>query len=449
MHNYIPITEDDEKKMLEQIGVNSIDDLFSDIPEEIKLNRKLNLPKPMSEIELKRYFEGLSRKNGTDCLCFRGAGSYQHYIPSVVEHMISRSEFYTAYTPYQPEISQGVLQAIFEYQTYICELTGMDVSNASVYDGATAAAEAAFMAVNITGKSKILISMTVNPEIRKVVKTYCKAAGIEVIEAGYEDGLTDVKDVKSRLDGETAALVVQSPNFFGCLESCKELFELASSAGALSIMSADPISLGILKSPSELGADIAVGDGQPLGNPLNFGGPYLGYMAVHEKLMRRLPGRIVGETVDRDGKRGFVLTLQAREQHIRREKAASNICSNQALNALAAAVYLSVAGKNGIREIAELCQKKSLYAMQRITGITGSSLAFDKPFFREFVIKTGIPADRMNTVLLEEGIIGGYEVQKEYPELENHLLFCVTETKTRDDIDKLVEIIAETKGVVK
>lgn len=443
MNPYISITEKDKKEMLAQIGVNSIEDLFEDIPESVKLNRKLDLPNPLSELELKNYFTKLSKRNRTDYLCFRGAGAYHHYIPSIVKHVLSRSEFYTAYTPYQPELSQGMLQAIFEYQTMICELTGMDVSNASVYDGATATGEACFMAANITGRSKILVSSTVNPEVRKVVTTYCRFNGINVIEIGYKDGITDINDLKSKLDDEIAGVIIQSPNFFGCIEPCAELFEMVKNIDAITVMNTDLISLGILKSPADLGTDIAVGDAQSLGNPLNFGGPYMGFMAVKEKFMRKLPGRIVGETVDREGRRGFVLTLQAREQHIRREKATSNICSNQALNAIAVCVYLSGVGKKGLRYIADLCIRKSYYAMERITDIKGYSLAFNKPFFREFVVKSKIPAKELNDLLLNHRIIGGYELERDYPELKDHLLFCITETKSKEDIDNLIRILEE------
>lgn len=443
MHPYIPITEKDKEDMLEQIGAASIEELFSDIPERVRLNRKLNLPDGLSEMELKSYFEKLSRQNGSDYLCFRGAGSYQHYIPAVVKHLISRSEFYTAYTPYQPEISQGMLQAIFEYQTFICELTGMDVSNASVYDGATATAEAVFMAAGATGRSKVLVSSAVNPETRKVLSTYCKASGLEVVELSYKDGVTDILDLKSKLNLESAALIIQSPNFFGCIEPCRELFELAQASGSIAIMNTDPISLGILKSPSELGSDIAVGDGQALGNPVSFGGPYVGFMATKDKFVRRLPGRIVGETIDKDGKRGFVLTLQAREQHIRREKATSNICSNQALNALAVAVYLSTVGRKGLKDIGNLCLQKSHYAAERIENISGFNRTFNRPFFREFVIKSEIPANELNGLLLKHKIIGGFELEKDYPELENHMLFCVTEINTKNMIDNLVNVLSQ------
>ncbi|MGE5330072.1 MAG: aminomethyl-transferring glycine dehydrogenase subunit GcvPA [Deltaproteobacteria bacterium] len=439
MNSYIPITDNDRKEMLEEIGLSGIKELFKDIPEEIKLNRKLKLPIPKSEIEIKRYFKNLSKKNASDFLCFRGAGAYNHFIPSVVKHVITRSEFYTAYTPYQPEISQGTLQTIFEYQTMICELTGMDASNASVYDGSTAAAEAAFMCADITGKTKILISSTINPETRKVIFTYGKAHGLEVTELGHKNGITDIEDLKVKLDDKTAGIILQSPNFFGCIEPCKDIFEMVHNSGGVTVMSANPISLGILKPPAELGADIAIGDGQPLGNPVSFGGPFIGFMAVKEKFIRKLPGRIVGETIDADGKRGFVLTLQAREQHIRREKASSNICSNQALNALAVGAYLSCVGKNGLKHIAEICAQKARYMAQKIDNIEGYSMEFISPYFHEFVIRSERSAKEINKMLADNGIIGGYELEKDYPELKNCILYCVTEVCTKEDVDKLVD----------
>lgn len=443
MNPYIPVTEKDKKEMLSDIGISEVKELFEDIPDTVRLNRELNLPEPKSEIEIKRYFKNLSTKNTVDFLCFRGAGAYQHFIPSTVKHVITRSEFYTAYTPYQAEMSQGTLQTIFEYQTMICELTGMDASNASVYDGATAAAESAFMCAEITGRNKILISSAVNPETKKVVNTYCSAHGLEVCEIAYKNGITDIADFKTGIDDNTAGIIVQSPNFFGCIEPCKEIFELIHNNNGIAVMSVNPVSLGILKPPGELDADIAVGDGQPVGNPVSFGGPYVGFMAVREKFVRKLPGRIVGETVDKDGKRGFVLTLQAREQHIRREKAGSNICSNQALNALAVAVYLSSVGKNGLKQIAEICAQKARYAADRISKLKGFYLEFNNPYFHEFVVRTDKSAYEVNKVLAEKGIIGGYELEKEYPELKNCMLYCVTETKSKEDIDMLVDELSK------
>jgi len=441
MNSYIPITEKERKEMLSEVGITQINELFKDIPEEVKLNRLMNLPEPMTECELKRHLKNLSKKNASDFLCFKGAGAYNHFIPSVVKHVITRSEFYTAYTPYQPEISQGTLQTIFEYQTMICELTGMDVSNASVYDGATAAAEAAFMCADITGRTKILVSSTVSPEIRKVIYTYGKVHGLEITEIAYKNGITDIMDLNAKVDDNTAGIILQSPNFFGCIENCKDMFELVHNNGGVTVLSVNPISLGILKPPAELGADIAVGDGQPMGNSVSFGGPYVGFMAVKEKFVRKLPGRIVGETVDLDGKRGFVLTLQAREQHIRREKASSNICSNQALNALAVGVYLSSVGKKGLKQIAEICAQKARYTAEKINNIEGYSTEFTSPYFNEFVIKSEKPANEINKMLADNGIIGGYELEKDFPELKNCILYCVTELSSKEDIDRLVDIL--------
>ncbi len=445
MFPYIPNALEEEN-MLKSIGIGCLDDLFSDIPEEIRLKRKLNIGKPMSEIELSKYMKELSNKNKSvdELVCFLGAGAYDHYIPAVVKHIISKPEFYTAYTPYQPEISQGTLQSIFEYQTMICNLTDMDVSNASLYDGGTATAEAAILAVNEKkNKNSIVVSKTVHPETRKILKTYMKFKEVEVIEVDFLEGVTDIDKLKKVVDKNTAGVIVQNPNFFGIIEDLSEVEKITHKNNALLIMSVDPISLGILKTPGEIGVDIAVGEGQGLGNTLSFGGPYIGFMAVTSKLMRKIPGRIVGETEDTEGKRGFVLTLQTREQHIRREKAASNICSNQALNALAAAVYLSTMGKEGIREVARLCYDKSHYAFKEIMKNENFQPLFNKPFFKEFAVKSKTDIHKINRQLLKESIIGGYTLEKDYPGI-NSFLLCVTEKRTKEEIDTLVRIM---KGV--
>ncbi len=376
--------------------------------------------------------------NLDDYACFLGAGAYDHFVPSVIDHILSRQEFYTTYTPYQPEISQGTLQSIFEYQTMICELTGMDVANASMYDGASALAEAGIMACQATRRSEILIARTVHPESRVVLNTYGKFRDIKVVEIGYENGQIDQKDLAEKISANTAAVVVQSPNFFGIIESLKQIGELAHNNKSLFIVSADPISLALLKSPGELGADIVVGEGQPLGNPISFGGPYLGFFAANEKLMRKMPGRIVGETVDKYGNRGFVLTIQTREQHIRREKATSNICSNQALNALAATIYLTLLGKEGLREVAELCLNKAHYAYNRLIATGNFQPYFEAPFFKEFALKSRIPLEQLNKELLDEKIIGGYCLGNDYPELAEGWLIAVTEKRTKEEIDLLV-----------
>ncbi|MGI6584716.1 MAG: aminomethyl-transferring glycine dehydrogenase subunit GcvPA [Gracilibacteraceae bacterium] len=443
MHKYVPHTEDDERLMLESIGAKSTEDLFTDIPEELRLGRKLNLNNPLSEIELSEHMKSMSKKNKSteDLICFLGAGAYDHYIPSVVKHLTMRSEFYTAYTPYQPEISQGTLQAIFEYQTMICSLTGMDVTNASMYDGATACVEAAMMAVENARRSSIIVSKTVHPEVRAVLKSYMRFRDVEVIEADMADGTTDVEKLKSLVEAGTAGVIVQNPNFFGIIEDLTEIEKMVHENKALLIDYVDPISLGILKSPGESGADIVAGEGQPLGNSLSFGGPYLGFLATTSKLMRKMPGRIVGQSEDVDGKRAFVLTLQAREQHIRRYKATSNICSNQGLNALAAAIYMTTMGKKGLKEVAEQSAKKAHYAMKLLTSSGKFKLLFNKPFFKEFALVGETPSGKVNSELLKHNILGGFELEKKYPELKNCLLICVTEKRTKAQIDKLAQVM--------
>jgi glycine dehydrogenase subunit 1 len=437
---YISNTPEQQLEMLNAVGLKTTEELFQDIPQEMRLKRTLNLPSPLSEMELVKLMADKAGKNYNldDYACFLGAGAYDHFVPSVIDHILSRQEFYTTYTPYQPEISQGTLQSIFEYQTMICELTGMDVANASMYDGASALAEAGIMACQATRRSEILIARTVHPESRVVLNTYGKFRDIKVVEIGYENGQIDQKDLAEKISANTAAVVVQSPNFFGIIESLKQIGELAHNNKSLFIVSADPISLALLKSPGELGADIVVGEGQPLGNPISFGGPYLGFFAANEKLMRKMPGRIVGETVDKYGNRGFVLTIQTREQHIRREKATSNICSNQALNALAATIYLTLLGKEGLREVAELCLNKAHYAYNRLIATGNFQPYFEAPFFKEFALKSRIPLEQLNKELLDEKIIGGYCLGNDYPELAEGWLIAVTEKRTKEEIDLLV-----------
>lgn len=448
MFPYIPNSSNDEKLMLESIGIKSADELFEDIPADVRLSRKLNLGNRMSELELARHIKNLAgnNKNSDELVCFLGAGAYDHYIPSAIKHITSRSEFYTAYTPYQPEISQGTLQVIFEYQTMIANLTGMDVSNASMYDGASACAEAAMMACESTKRKSVIVSKTVHPETRKVLKTYMRFHGVEVVEVDFAEGVTDVEKLKAAVSSATAGIIVQNPNFFGIVEDMTEIEKLSHENKAIFIVSvADPISLGLLKGPGEFGADIVVGEGQAFGNHLNYGGPYLGFMAATTKLMRKMPGRIVGQTNDVDGKRAFVLTLQAREQHIRREKATSNICSNQALNALTAAIYLTTMGKQGIREVAQQCANKAHYAYDTIIKSGKYKPAFDKPFFKEFAVKGSNNAGAVNSELLNHGILGGFDLSTEYPELANSLLFCVTEKRTKAEIDQLASVLAGMK----
>jgi glycine dehydrogenase subunit 1 len=446
--NFIPHTEKDRQEMLKFLGLESISELFIDIDRRLILKKNLDLPPAMSELELSRYMLMLSDKNGETLhkICFLGAGAYSHFIPSVVNHIISRSEFYTAYTPYQPEVSQGILQAIFEYQTMIAELTGMDVVNASVYDGASGLAEAAIMASNITDRKEIIISSTVHPEYRGVVKTYCDAHELKLKEVSFDDGITDLKSLERVISDRSAGVFIQNPNFFGSIENVFEIEKVCHERGCLLVLSVvETTSLGMLKPPGDYGADIVTGEGQSFGNPLNYGGPYLGFMGTKKKYMRYIPGRLSGMTTDTKEKRGFVLTLQAREQHIRREKASSNICTNQALNALAATVYLSTLGKKGLSELANLCYQKAHYAYDNIKEITGFKPVFSAPFYNEFVIESPTAPKRLNERLLEHGIIGGFELGRYYPELKDAMLLCVTENNAKEDIDLLVEVLRESK----
>lgn len=439
--SYLPHTDEERHVMLAEIGVEDAETLFRDIPENLRYKRSLDLPAARSEPELVRTLQSLAKQNADlqTYTCFLGAGAYDHYIPSVVDHVIRRSEFYTAYTQYQPEISQGYLQALWEYQTMICQLTGMAVSNASMYDGGTALAEAAMMACGVTRRREILVARTVHPNYRDVLHTYGMDRDDKITEFDYIDGTIDKEKCGQLLNKNVAAVVIQSPNFFGCIEDIREIAALAHAQGALLIVAVDPISLGLLEAPGVLGADIVVGEGQPLGLPVSFGGPYLGFFATSEKLMRKMPGRIVGQTVDHEGNRGFVLTLQAREQHIRREKATSNICSNEALCALTAAVYLSTVGKEGLQQVAALSLQKAHYAQRELTKLKGVCTAFGASYFKEFVIQCAHPIQEINAALLQENIIGGLDLGRYYPELENCMLLCVTENRTQEDIHRLVE----------
>lgn len=444
---YLPTTDQDRKAMLKAIGVESVEELFQEIPESVRFKGRLNLPEPLSEPYLVKHMNSLARKNASfdEYISFLGAGVYEHYIPSVVGHVISRSEFYTAYTPYQPEISQGELQAIFEFQTMICELTGMDVANSSMYDGPTALAEAAAMSLGVTRRKKVVVSSTVHPQAREILYTNSKGLGFEVVEIPHKDGVTDLDKLKEVVDNQTASVIVQSPNFFGAIEDLEEVEQVAHAQKSLLIVSCNPMSLGLLKPPGEYGADIVVGDAQPFGIPASFGGPHCGFFATTQKLMRRIPGRIVGQTVDEEGVRGFVLTLQAREQHIRRDKATSNICSNQALMALAAAVYMSALGKQGIQDVAKLNVQKVHYAQKRLTQVDGVEAVFSAPFFNEFVIRLKAPVSEVNKQLLKQGIIGGYDLSQDYPELTNCMLVAVTEMRSKEEIDQLAKALEGLK----
>ncbi|MBM4762268.1 aminomethyl-transferring glycine dehydrogenase subunit GcvPA [Bacillus sp. B15-48] len=443
-HRYLPLTEKDKQEMLDAIGVRTVEDLFDDIPEKVRFNRDYNIKPAKSEPTLMKELLGLANKNAdfTSHSSFLGAGVYDHYQPVIVDHVISRSEFYTAYTPYQPEISQGELQAIFEYQTMICELTGMDVANSSMYDGGTALAEAAMLSAGQTKRKKVLISAAVHPETKEVVKTYAKGQYIEVIEIPYNHGVTDIEALKEMIDEDVAAVMVQYPNFFGRIEPLGELEEIIHSVKSLFVVSSNPLALGALTPPGDFNADIVVGDAQPFGIPAAFGGPHCGYFAVSSKLMRKIPGRLVGQTKDDEGRRGFVLTLQAREQHIRRDKATSNICSNQALNALAASVAMTALGKTGVKQIAKVNIQKAHYARKRLAE-KGFEIVFEGPSFNEFIVKTNKPVKSLNESLLRKGIIGGYDLGRDFPELDQHMLIAVTEQRTKEEIDTFVEELGD------
>ncbi len=448
--NYIPNTDADRAAMLAVVGAGSVADLFRDVPETLRFP-ELKLPSALSELEALQELQALSEENDdlTHVSCFLGAGAYNHFVPSVVDWIIRRSEFFTAYTPYQPEISQGTLQAHFEYQSMICALTGMEVANVSHYDGATAVAEAVIMALQISrGKRcKVLLSPTLHPQYREVVRTYTQGMCIQVSD---DAPVGDWQALAAQADKETACVIVQNPDFLGRLYTPAEMQALADkvhAAGAQFVVSVDPISLGVFTPPGEYGADIVTGEGQPMGNAVSFGGPYVGFFAMKASEVRKSAGRIVGQTVDADGKRGFVLTLSTREQHIRREKASSNICSNQALNALAAAIYMAAMGKYGLRTVAELSYHKAHYAAQLIGELPGYEVVSTGPFFKEFVVKCPMPVAEVNEALLDEwGIVGGYDLGQDYPALRDHMLLCVTEMVSRAEIEELAEALAEIAG---
>lgn len=439
MGSYIPSTVSEREAMLASLGISSADELFSAVPDEVRL-KGLGLPDGISESELRRTMEAIASKNTRFPVIYRGAGAYHHYIPSIVKSVSSNEKFLTAYTPYQAEINQGVLQSIFEYQTMICELTGMDVSNASVYDGAVAAAEAIVMCQD-RRRSRALVSAGINPETLKVVETYCDSRNIALSVLPLKDGVTDRDAVSSAIGEDSACLLFQQPNYYGLFEDADALTAVAHGAGAKCIMSVNPIALGLMKTPGECAADIAVGEGQALGLPLSFGGPYLGFMACRKELMRKLPGRIVGQTSDAVGNRAFVLTLQAREQHIRREKSSSSICSNQALCALTSAVYMASMGPDGMAELAELCMSKSHYAAEKITQTKGFSLVYEKEFFHEFVTTCPIDSYALEELLAERGILGPLPLN------EKKLLWCVTELNSKVEIDALAAILEEVCGI--
>ncbi len=437
--NFIPSTEKDREEMLRTIGVASVEELFSDIPKSLRLTEDMDLPGALSEYGVAKLLREISEKSTAQGFAtFIGAGAYDHHVPSVVRHVLGRSEFYTAYTPYQPEVSQAVLQSIFEYQTMICELTGMDAGNASMYDGPSAAAEAVTIASGLLRRKNALVSRTVHPETRKVTKTYAVGHGIEVSEIPMSNGVTDLASLKGLLTSDVASVTIQQPNFLGNLEPVDEISALAKASGATLIVAVNPMTLGVLRPPVEYGAEIVVGEGQVFGNPMAFGGPYLGVLAVGSKYLRRMPGRLVGMTNDVRGQRGFVLTLQTREQHIRRDKATSNICSNEALCALAATVYLSWLGKEGIKDLGKQCLKKAHYLAEGISKIKGYSIAWNAPFFNEFAVKCPVSPEKILTSLLDKKILAGYPLGRDYPELADHLLIAVTEKRSKKEMDDLL-----------
>lgn len=446
---FTPHTPLEREEMLKVIGVSSIDDLFRDVPKNFRFPQ-LNLPPALTEMEIVAELNEMAMTNlpASEMPCFLGAGAYRHYVPAAVDALLQRGEFFTAYTPYQPEISQGTLQAVFEYQTLITALTGMDVANASHYDGATAAAEAVIMAYhNFRGKrTQAVVSPSLHPQYREVIRTYTQGySGFTILgdELAATEPLTGPETLLDKINENTAIVIVQYPDFFGRIYDYTQIARATHAVGALFCVAVNPIALGLLKPPSEFGADIVVGEGQPLGIPLSFGGPYLGILAARKEYVRKLAGRLVGETIDADGKRAYVLTLTAREQHIRREKATSNICTNQGLMALASTIYLSLLGKTGLRQVAELCYHKAHYAAAQIAKIPGFQVYSDAPFFHELIIQCPAPVEEINDFLFEEGILGGYDLSQDYPALTNAMLVAVTELTSKDDIHALCKALEE------
>lgn len=436
MGGYLCNTEAVQKEMLAELGMQSLDELYAHLPSDVLLHHELDIPAGVSELEIARTMKGISQKNTVFPTVFRGAGAYRHYIPSIVKSVLSKERFITAYTPYQAEISQGVLQSIFEFQSLICELTGMDAANASIYDGASAAAEATTMCVE-RKRSRVFVSAAAHPDTIRTIKTYSHGAGREVVVVPCVNGRTDLAAVAELMGEDAACLYVQQPNFLGQIEDMAALVEAVHAAGAKLIAGCNPISLGLLATPAEMGADIAVGEGQPLGMPLGFGGPYLGFMACKTALVRRLPGRIVGETTDDEGRRAFVLTLQAREQHIRREKASSNVCSNQALCAMTATVYLAALGGRGFVEVARQCHAKAAYAVGQIAAVAGYNKVHEGEFFNEFVTECPVPVEQVMHALEQKGMLGGYPLEN------NRILWCFTELNTKQEIDTLCGVLRE------
>ncbi|MGH8015278.1 MAG: aminomethyl-transferring glycine dehydrogenase subunit GcvPA [Candidatus Zixiibacteriota bacterium] len=439
---YIPNTDSDRQEMLKKIGVKSIEELFNAIPAEHRLKRPLRIP-GMSEMEILAHVKDLAGSNNGDMVCFAGGGVYDHFIPSALSAVLSRPEFMTSYTPYQPEVAQGTLQIIYEFQSHICRLTGMEVSNASMYDGATAAAEAVILAVRVTNRNRVVVSETVNPMYRQVIETYLRGLNIDLVTVPARNGLSDISKLGDTIDEKTACLLVAQPNFFGLLEDVGGAEELIHKVGGKLIMSIDPIAQALLKTPGDCGADIVVGEGQPLGVPLSFGGPLVGFFAAKRELVRHMPGRIAGRTKDVDGKTGYVLTLQTREQHIRREKATSNICTNQALCATAAAIYLTLMGRAGLKKVALLSAEKAQNIARRVFEIEGFEPYFDAPFVREFAVKTPIPARKIIDSMLQKNILAGVEAGKWYKGKDDCLIIAATEKRTDVEIGRLIDGLKE------
>jgi glycine dehydrogenase subunit 1 len=449
--SYVPNTSEEQQTMLEHLGLTSMEDLLDTVPENVRLHRPLDLPPALPELALKSLLNGMAQKNKhfDTTLSFLGAGTYDHAIPSVVSHLQRRSEFVTSYTPYQPEVSQGMLQAIYEFQTMVCQVTGLDVANASLYDGSTALVEAVLLALGPGGRGEVVISAGVDPQYRRVLHTYAFSRGFSIKEVPTRHGVTSLEDLDAAVSRTTAAVVIQQPNFFGCIEDTRAIEPIAHKGKALFVTAiTEPASLGILTPPGEYGADVAVGEMMSFGNTMSYGAPALGFMAVKQKFMRLMPGRLVGQTIEEGGKKqtGYVLTLQTREQHIRRERATSNICTNQSLLAVGATIFLATLGKQGFRELAELCLQKAHYAFRQITAIPGFEAAFSSPFFDEFVIKIPVPLAKLAPHFESAQIIGGYPLGECYPGMDSCMLFCVTETRTKEDIDLLVRTLSEVQA---
>jgi glycine dehydrogenase subunit 1 len=446
MTRYTSVTDADRRAMLDAVGAESVDDLFEQIPAEVRLDRHLDLPPGLTETECFDHLAELAERNAhADAeICFLGAGMYDHYVPAIVDAITQRSEFLTPYTPYQPEVSQGGLQVMFEFQTAISELTGLPVANASLYEGPSSVASAAYLAIGATkGRRKLVVSRGLHPHSRQTLETYARGFGAEVVEVGLDGGVTDAAELAAAVDGNTAAVFLQNPNFLGAVEDLEALAAPAKQAGALAIAAVDPLTLGVLRAPGECGIDIALGEGQSLGGRLDFGGPSFGFFAATEEHLRRMPGRIAGETTDVDGRRGFVLALQTREQHIRRDKATHNICTSQALNALGGVIYLAWLGKQGIVEIAELMARRTAYARERLAAVEGVELLHDAPVVREFAVRLEGPVEEVLDRVAEDGIAAGYPLARECPEYEDGLLVAITERRSKGDIERLAQSLAQ------